>query len=57
MQSFIKSLSTLILAFFTLIGLAKTPYSAPADNYNGGDPFIVETEDGFYLHIYNRRRC
>lgn len=48
MNGFIKSVTTLILAFFTLIGLASTPYSEPADNYNGGDPFIVETNDGYY---------
>lgn len=51
MNGFIKSVTTLILAFFTLIGLASTPYSLPADNYNGGDPFIVETDDGYYYKI------
>lgn len=48
MQNFIKSATTLVLAFFTLVGIVQTPYSEPIDNYNGGDPFIVETEDGCY---------
>lgn len=48
MQNIIKSATTLVLAFFTFIGIVQTPYSEPIDNYNGGDPFIVETEDGCY---------
>lgn len=48
MQNFIKSLTSIILSLFALLGLAKTPYSEPVDKYNGGDPFIVETEDGCY---------
>ena len=48
MNSFIKSATTFILAIFTFMGIVSTPYSEPIDNYNGGDPFIVETEDGCY---------
>lgn len=48
MQSFIKSVTTFILAFFTLVGFVQTPYGEPIDNYNGGDPFIVEADDGCY---------
>lgn len=48
MNAFIKSFTTLVMALFTLMGLVKTPYSEPIDNYNGGDPFIVETRDGCY---------
>ena len=48
MNSFIKSVTTFILAIFTFMGIVSTPYSEPIDNYNGGDPFIAETEDGCY---------
>jgi len=48
MQKFIKSVTTIMLAILSLFGLAKTPYDTPVDNYNGGDPFIVETESGTY---------
>lgn len=48
MQKFIKSISTLIMSLFALMGLVSTPYDAPVDNYNGGDPFIVETEGEYY---------
>lgn len=48
MQGFIKSFTTLILSFFALLGLVSTPYDEPVDNVNGGDPFIVETQEGCY---------
>ncbi len=48
MQQFIKSVTAIMLAVLSLLGFAKTPYDEPVDNYNGGDPFIVETEDGTY---------
>lgn len=48
MQNFIKSFTTIIMAFFSLLGLARTPYDKPIDAYNGGDPFIVETQEGCY---------
>lgn len=48
MLSFVKSAVTLILSLFSLLGLVCTPYDAPVDEYNGGDPFIVETQDGCY---------
>ena len=48
MQNFIKSVTTVIIALFSLLGIVSTSYDAPADNYNGGDPFIVETQDGCY---------
>lgn len=48
MQQFIKSFTTLFMALFALLGIARTPYDKPADNFNGGDPFIVETAEGCY---------
>ena len=48
MQQFMKSITTIMLALLSLLGFAETPYDAPIDNYNGGDPFIVETQDGTY---------
>ena len=48
MNSFIKSVTVLMLSLFGLLGLAGTEYNVPIDNYNGGDPYIVETDGGCY---------
>lgn len=48
MQKFITSFTTILVALLSLLGLMKTPYDKPVDNYNGGDPFIVEDESGCY---------
>ena len=48
MSNFIKSLTTVILSLYALLGLVNTPYDSPIDICNGGDPFLVETQDGCY---------
>ncbi len=48
MESIIKSLTTIIMAALTLLGLASTPYDEPIDKINGGDPYIYEDESGCY---------
>ena len=48
MNSFIKSITVLMLSFFSLLGIAGTEYNAPIDNHNGGDPYIVEADGGCY---------
>lgn len=48
MQYFIKMITALITTLLSMVGLISTPYDAPIDPYNGGDPCIVEDETGTY---------
>lgn len=48
MQGLIKSFTVIIMSVLSLLGFVSSPYDAPIDKVNGGDPFIVETESGCY---------
>lgn len=48
MQGFLNSVTTVFMSVLTLLGLVSSPYDAPIDKENGGDPFIVEDNTGCY---------
>lgn len=48
MQQFVKIITAVFTALLTVVGLVPTPYDAPIDTENGGDPCIVEDETGTY---------
>ncbi len=48
MQNLIQSLSAIIMAALTFLGLVSSPYDEPIDKINGGDPYIIEDESGCY---------
>ena len=49
MQYIFTKITSFILSLLTLLGVVNTsPYNKPIDNYNGGDPCIVEDETGTY---------
>lgn len=48
MHGFLSSVMTVFMSLMTLLGLVSSPYDAPIDKENGGDPFIVEDSTGYY---------
>ena len=49
MQQILTQIASVLLSILAFLGIVTiTPYDKPIDNYNGGDPFIVEDETGVY---------
>ena len=48
MQNLIQSLSAVIMAALTFIGIVSSPYDEPIDKINGGDPCIIEDDNSCY---------
>lgn len=48
MASIIASFSVIFSTLLAFLGLTVSTYDTPVDEFNGGDPFIVEDETGCY---------